>query len=234
MVKCWRFSYLCQTTAGYLLISSDSDAEAFLKRLRMFVLRADVKITPTDYNIYGYDADNEQVSSQDLCVHLHKNMHLFIDVNNSYEGKINSIEHWNYLETLHGIVTLNDALRGKFILPFINIDWLGAVSYQKGCYVGQEIIARLYYRSKPAKRSYVYTTSIDLADLPLAESIACVDGDNKPCRITPVRVVAWQNKVAMMLEMSTRNAPRKTLIITHNNQQYSLNAETQPYENTTH
>jgi folate-binding protein YgfZ len=233
--KVIAFFYLCQIEQGYLLITSDDNAEAFLKRLRMFVLRADVQIKPIDYAVLGYLKEQEVPieTAQNLSINLNQNLCVYIDISGSYSAQKDtalSVEQWNYLETLNGVPTLTDELRGKFILPFLNLDWLGAVSYQKGCYVGQEIIARLHYRSTPAKRSFIYTCNEELSDLKLSVPSACVDGDNKPCRVTPVRICRWQNSTALILEMATRNAPRQTLILNHNHKTYNLLCASQPYQ----
>ncbi len=46
---------------------------------------------------------------------------------------------------------------GKFLAHSLNLDLSGAVSFTKGCYVGQEIIARMEYRGKPKRRMRLIT-----------------------------------------------------------------------------
>ena len=38
----------------------------------------------------------------------------------------------------------------EIVVPELNID--GMISYEKGCYIGQEVIARIHFRGKPAKQ----------------------------------------------------------------------------------
>ena len=40
-------------------------------------------------------------------------------------------------------------IRGKWIPQMLGYDRLGAVSFTKGCYLGQEVVARVHYRGKP-------------------------------------------------------------------------------------
>ena len=40
----------------------------------------------------------------------------------------------------------------KFLPQSLNLDLIGAVSFKKGCYPGQEIVARIRYRGKPKQR----------------------------------------------------------------------------------
>lgn len=51
-----------------------------------------------------------------------------------------------------GIPFIHPATSGKFLPQELNLDALGAISYEKGCYTGQEIIARLHYRGKAKSR----------------------------------------------------------------------------------
>lgn len=246
--KVLGYFYLSQISSQrYLLSTNDAQAGTFLKRLKMFILRSKVTFEEVGYAVYGIEKHDTQVDSTQgdvesllgdtITIALNRHLNLVLSPEDegvdqrAYSGqKLRSHDEWNYLETLNGIPAMDDRLRGKLILPFINLDWLGAVSYHKGCYVGQEIIARLYYRSKPAKRSYIYTADGDLSDLPIAETMTCVDGDQKTCRITPIRTACWQDRTAIMLAMTTRNAPRDRLILTHNEQQYDLDCAQQPYE----
>ena len=50
-----------------------------------------------------------------------------------------------------------DCVPGKTILSELGLEFLGAVDYKKGCYLGQEMTARTYYRSPPKKRPIQFT-----------------------------------------------------------------------------
>ncbi len=51
-----------------------------------------------------------------------------------------------------GWVTLTEHTSEKYLPHQLNLDVLGAISFTKGCYTGQEIIARTEYRGKPKRR----------------------------------------------------------------------------------
>lgn len=59
---------------------------------------------------------------------------------------------WRLLDTLAGIPLLGTATSGEFLPQMLNLDELGAISYKKGCYPGQEIIARTHYRGQVKRR----------------------------------------------------------------------------------
>ena len=65
-----------------------------------------------------------------------------------------SQEEWFARETLTGIPELYPSTEEKFILQTLNLQELGAVSFSKGCYTGQEIIARMKFLGKQKKKMY--------------------------------------------------------------------------------
>jgi len=54
-----------------------------------------------------------------------------------------------------GLVQLQEQTAGKFILQELNLQHLNAVSFKKGCYTGQEIIARMKYLGKLKKQMFL-------------------------------------------------------------------------------
>jgi folate-binding protein YgfZ len=61
-------------------------------------------------------------------------------------------QDWNLLDIAAGIPHVNQHTTGKYIAQFLNLDKLGAINFKKGCFPGQEIIARVHYRGKVTKR----------------------------------------------------------------------------------
>lgn len=59
---------------------------------------------------------------------------------------------WTLLNIVSGQPVINTQTSGQFIAQFINLDKIDAINFKKGCYPGQEIIARMHYRGKATKR----------------------------------------------------------------------------------
>ena len=59
---------------------------------------------------------------------------------------------WRLADIAAELPWIGPATSGKFLAHSLNLDSSGAVSFSKGCYVGQEIIARMQYRGKPKRR----------------------------------------------------------------------------------
>lgn len=63
-----------------------------------------------------------------------------------------SAQDWKRLEIQHGIPTIYPETTEKFLPHEINLPNLAAIDFNKGCYTGQEIIARMHYRGKLKKQ----------------------------------------------------------------------------------
>lgn len=61
---------------------------------------------------------------------------------------------WTRLEILSGIIHVTPDISGEYTPAQLNYDISGVVNFKKGCYTGQEIVARMFYRSTPKKRLY--------------------------------------------------------------------------------
>ncbi|HEX7380865.1 MAG TPA: hypothetical protein VF265_01795, partial [Nevskiaceae bacterium] len=62
---------------------------------------------------------------------------------------------WRLLDILEGVPDISAPTSGHFLAQSLNLDLSGAIHFDKGCYSGQEIIARLHYRGRAARRMYL-------------------------------------------------------------------------------
>ncbi len=63
-----------------------------------------------------------------------------------------TVERWRLADIEAEIPWVDSVTSGKFLAHSLNLDLSGAVSFTKGCYVGQEIIARMEHRGRPKRR----------------------------------------------------------------------------------
>ena len=61
---------------------------------------------------------------------------------------------WDAYLIKHGIPFITSATSGQMTPQMINYDKLDGVSFTKGCYLGQEVVARVHYKGKSARRCY--------------------------------------------------------------------------------
>lgn len=78
----------------------------------------------------------------------------------AYEARLGMLEeqadwlpetHWQALETAAGLVWIEPTTAEQFLPQTISWDYLGGVSFSKGCYTGQEVVARLHYKGSSKK-----------------------------------------------------------------------------------
>lgn len=62
---------------------------------------------------------------------------------------------WALLDILAGIPHVATDTAGEFIPQMLDLEALGGLSYKKGCYPGQEVIARLHYRGQLKRKAFL-------------------------------------------------------------------------------
>lgn len=62
---------------------------------------------------------------------------------------------WDWLNIHAGIPVVTPVTQEQFVLQMANMDALGGVSFKKGCYPGQEIVARTHYLGKQKRRMFL-------------------------------------------------------------------------------
>lgn len=78
------------------------------------------------------------------------------------------LAHWLALETTVGIPALYAESQDEFILQTLNLHHLNAVSFKKGCYTGQEIIARMKFLGKQKKQTFLLHCDAHISQAPLS------------------------------------------------------------------
>ena len=64
-------------------------------------------------------------------------------------------EAWSCLEVLSGIARISEATADQFVPQMVNFELVGGVNFQKGCYPGQEVVARSQYRGTVKRRAFL-------------------------------------------------------------------------------
>ena len=69
------------------------------------------------------------------------------------------------LDILNGAIRINDKNKERYIPQVLNVEKLDGISFKKGCYTGQEIIARTHYLGKIKKRAFTVFSKDILLDI---------------------------------------------------------------------
>lgn len=79
------------------------------------------------------------------------------------EGPALALAHWQWLAVMSGVAHITDAVVEAFVPQMLNYESVGGVNFKKGCYPGQEVVARSQFRGTLKRRGYLVH-----ADAPLA------------------------------------------------------------------
>jgi hypothetical protein len=71
--------------------------------------------------------------------------------------------YWQWLEIRAGVPTITLATQEQFVPQMVNFDLTNSVNFQKGCYTGQEIVARTQYLGKLKRRMYLVHSDVAMA-----------------------------------------------------------------------
>lgn len=147
----------CQAD-GYVVIMAKSLLDAMAKRLQMYVIRAKVVIEVlSESAVAGLHTGNTIDSafetlasvpvpnSADTLAVISDGIPPATDPGNQ---DIAEQEAWKHTDLQRGICWLSTDTSGEFLPQMLGFDAIGAVNYKKGCYPGQEIVARTHYLGK--------------------------------------------------------------------------------------
>lgn len=142
---------------GFLLQLSKDLAAAVQKRLSMFILRSKVKIVDeseawAQYGLWNASL-NAGVAWEGGVVSVGVGEGRFLrmgkDLSQSCAG---SEDQWTLQEIRAGRPWISAATQDQFVPQMVNLETIGGVDFQKGCYPGQEIVARAQYRGQVKRR----------------------------------------------------------------------------------
>ena len=68
---------------------------------------------------------------------------------------------WEWLDIQAGVPVISLATQDQFVPQMVNYEVIGGVSFTKGCYPGQEIVARTQYLGRLKRRMYLATLQTD-------------------------------------------------------------------------
>lgn len=172
------------TGDGFLVELPADGAEAVASQLRRYVLRArvDIEPVPTDWTAVGIAGPagsdpaaplGMSLPAGDRWLALDGGAHLAACEGPSPRALLfgpeaalrpawerlgglapAAAESWDLLDIEAGLPCIHAATRGRFVAQMVNLDRLGAIDFRKGCYPGQEVIARTHYLGRVKRRMY--------------------------------------------------------------------------------
>ena len=168
---------------GYLLRTTASTLNLILNRLRLFVLRADV-VLEEDLKLVGLGLIGNDgahlldkaglpapvapfeiarhsayvvIRTPGVCARyeIYAPPEKLVSAWNTLSPLTNpSAEIWRLYDILSGFANIHEQTSEMFVPQMVNLDLTGALSLSKGCYPGQEVVARMHYLGKLKQRMH--------------------------------------------------------------------------------
>ncbi|MBL8334547.1 MAG: folate-binding protein YgfZ [Rubrivivax sp.] len=171
---------------GNVMLACSRDLlPAVLKRLSMFVLRAKCRLADVSgrWSLDGVVGDpctaalrpwQVQTQGSGQLVALppalgldgrltHRALHLRAADALAWPGPALPLPAWHALEARAGVPRVVAATVEQFVPQMVNLELVGGVNFQKGCYPGQEVVARSQYRGTLKRRAYLVRSTVPLS-----------------------------------------------------------------------
>jgi folate-binding protein YgfZ len=191
------------------LVVSRDIAAAIAKRLRMYVLRAKVTIEESglrlagvvdapavaDLPAWGVAREHETtwVRWPDVDAGVRA-----LRVSTSSDDGVDAAT-WRWLDIRAGLPTITAPIQDRFVPQMLNLEALGGVDFKKGCYPGQEVVARSQYLGKLKRRMALAT--IAGTAIPPAGADVIGDGSADPIGLVVAAERGPDGRIAALIEL---------------------------------
>ncbi|MBL8201941.1 MAG: folate-binding protein YgfZ [Chromatiales bacterium] len=142
------------------LVVPAETADALLKRLRLYILRAKAQATLLDSPLAGLiGPPGQSGDSQTVRLHGQDERHLLVGAATPTGAITSPHSAWQLANIRAGLPVITAATTGEFVPQMVNLDLIGGISFTKGCYTGQEIVARMKYLGRVKRRMLRFGTA---------------------------------------------------------------------------
>ena len=163
---------------SFILILNNEVRDKLIAWLSRFILRSKVEITKSEDFIFGLNQEHAKelcsalnVEAKDIGYELDESClktiqadderaFLICKSENFLDGfsiSALSTKDWKMADINAGIPTIYKENIEKFIPQMVNLDLINGISFSKGCYTGQEIVARVQHKGKVKQRMFHIT-----------------------------------------------------------------------------
>ena len=203
-----------------LLVCSRDLLATTLKRLSMFVMRAKAKLSDAsdELCVWGHagsavaselpDAPWSLMHAQDGSdwVRLYpgqgvaRALRIAPSAAPSTTEKLLTTSDWQWLEVMSGVVGITLPIFEAFVPQMLNHESVDGVNFKKGCYPGQEVVARSQFRGTLKRRAYIVASEGPLA---VGQEVFHVSDAEQPCgtvaAAAPSPAGGWNAVVSMQV-----------------------------------
>ncbi|MEX3855638.1 folate-binding protein YgfZ [Paraburkholderia sp. BR10923] len=121
----------------------------------------------------------------------------------SLDGKLKRVSPavWDWLDIRAGEPRITQPVVEQFVPQMVNFDVLGAVNFRKGCYPGQEVVARSQYRGTIKRRTSLANVAGELDTVRPGAELFHSDDPGQPCGMIVNAASAQGGGVDLLVEI---------------------------------
>ncbi|XAH26126.1 folate-binding protein [Xylophilus sp. GW821-FHT01B05] len=209
---------------GEVLLVCNRDLLApTLKRLSMFVMRAKAKLTDAtaDFALWGLAGDTATAAGANgpMWSKTHPAEGVDLVALPPAAGQVRALwvapagtapsgpaldaALWRWGEVASGVATLSAPVVDAFVPQMLNYESVGGVNFKKGCYPGQEVVARSQFRGTLKRRAYLAHTEAEPA---VGAEVFHSGDDSQPCGTVVQAAAAPGGGFDLLVSMQTSAA----------------------------
>ena len=193
---------------SYQLILTSDLLDIVRKKLQMYILRSDVQLTDQSdlfciIGIHNTEPDNQsdlfsypQVDNCFLFIDTPEQARLFTNKCLEQDYTIVDTNVWLGVDIQAGIPWLYKETTEDFVPQMLNLDKLDAISFDKGCYTGQEIVARTHYLGKNKRAMYQANCKTEAT---ISPGCTITDATDQGSQLGTVVMASMQNSTNQLL-----------------------------------
>jgi tRNA-modifying protein YgfZ len=221
---------------AFLLILPASLLDKVLNKLKMYILRSAVRLIDQSQSLtlfglhyplpalaeLNLPAENLTVSGGDpimiklpsaqpryLCIA--KQPQAAATLSQQHTLSIGEAEEWRYRDISSGFPWFEAEQSELYIPQMLNIDGLGGISFSKGCYTGQEIVARTHYLGKTKRHLFLAECDAPLETPNVGTTV--LDGETKQNVGSVLSAQTYSQNTRFLVVLQVADAESKNLIL---------------------
>jgi len=205
-----------------ILVLNKDTVDDLIVWLSRFILRSKVTVSRLEAHIYGLNQNLANIESDSLdlekeifCLRsietdaertllITKSLH---DFSKSSITTMSS-RNWQLADIQAGIPTIYKENIAKFIPQMINLDLINGISFNKGCYTGQEIVARVQHRGKIKRRMFHISTQQSNTEIRPGTPVLLGDSEVG----TIIQSVQYKNQIHSLAVIKNDASKKKLLV----------------------
>jgi len=189
------------------------------KKLSMFVLRSKLKLAEAAVELYGLLGDAVPAdlpvwglgSGTGDCIRLPDalGMRRALCLAEPPQPPLER-DAWDWAELHAGLPWIQPATSEHFVPQMVNFELLGGVDFKKGCYPGQEVVARSQYRGTVKRRMQLLQggsaapgSELFAGDDAVGEVVAAARWQDQAALLAEVQLAAWEGEAPLRLADGT-------------------------------